>query len=816
MIKIIKKKFKQAWAWICAKFLLIKPGDNSFKGAAVGLLIGSVGLLLLSSLLRAINIRDPWVLVLGLLMVAAAVLSGMLSARLYNLLNRIPRWNKIAFFASIPLLFTVFFGNEKLLLASILIFSLLGATWFTLSKTGFKNLKTPKKVVFIIGALIGIAGLIMSIYYYSLKGLEMDEIENAALYSEVSIPHIAGESPATKGKYVVKTMSYGSGMDKHREEFGEEVTYKTESVNGVAFLDDWDGFGGWWREKYWGFDSKALPINGRVWYPEGTGPFPLVLVVHGNHSMQDYSDPGYDYLGELLASRGMILASVDENFINGSWSDLFGGLSKENDARGWLLLEHLKVWEEWNSSSDHAFAGKIDMSRISLIGHSRGGEAVAHAAMLNELDFYPDDATIPLGYHFNLQSIIAIAPVDGQYEPGGTLTKLKDINYFVFHGAQDADVSSFMGSMQFERVTFEDSSYHFKTGLYIQGANHGQFNTSWGDNDTGNPFKGLINLEQQLDEKSQQEIAKVYISAFLEITLRKKIKYLPLFMDARQGKNWLPETIYLNQFEDSNTKYLVDFNEDFDVITASNNGKIHGENLTVWRESEVKLNYREKGTRAVYLGWNYDLEDSLKEKPIETSVPDSLIATYTLDLPVGEYHLDSTSVFVFEMSESTESSNPKTGGKWVNENNNEEVSNSNDEIEEESKNENLEEKENEGQEGEEKEDSDEKEPEKPLDLSILLVDSLGNEVKFLLSDFSALQRQVKVQILKTDFLENDGTSEIVFQKFAFELQAFRSKNPAFESSKLKRIRFIFDQNEKGVVVMNHIGFMKKLNSVTTL
>ena len=89
------------------------------------------------------------------------------------------------------------------------------------------------------------------------------------------------------------------------------------------------------RKKYWGFDPKAFPINGRVWYPDGAGPFPLVLIVHGNHNMKDFSDPGYGYLGELLASRGFILASVDENFIN-------GGLRGENDGRGWLLLEHLE------------------------------------------------------------------------------------------------------------------------------------------------------------------------------------------------------------------------------------------------------------------------------------------------------------------------------------------------------------------------------------------------------------------------------------------------------------------------------------------
>ena len=797
----MKRWFKKAKSWTITKLAFISPGSYAFKGAAFGLIAFTILLITFNSVIFSFQIGDPYYLLFGLVTVIVFALAGALGVWIIKLLYQIPKWFKFALLMCLPILAMIVYFQVVLVAGLAILFSILGASYFIFVRSSFKRLTAPKKAIAVLALCIGLFGIGGSIYYYSLTGLDVDPIKNAALLSTGKIPAILGKSPGETGTYLVKTITYGSGKDKHRPEFAEKVTYNfiTDSVNGVAFLDNWKGFSGWWREKYWGFDDKSLPINGRVWYPVGEGPFPLVLVVHGNHSMQDYSDSGYDYLGELLASRGMILVSVDENFINGSWTDIMKGLNKENDARGWLLLEHLKVWHDWNSSTDHPFFNKVDTTKIALIGHSRGGEAVAHAAMLNPLDFYPDDASIKLDYHFNINSVVAIAPVDGQYEPGGSRTELKDINYFVIHGAQDADVSSYMGSMQYERISFQDSGYHFKSGLYIYGANHGQFNTSWGNNDTGNPFVGLLNLKQQLDDSTQQVIAKVYISAFLEATLRGKKEYLPLFVDARKGKNWLPETIYLNQFEDSNLKILANYDEDFDVETISlDSGSIQSENLSVWREGEIQLKWAKKGSRAAYLGWNYEVEDSLKDERAKDFVNDSLIASYSLNFDPMDFQLDSTTVLQFSMAESTESSNPKSSGKWINDNK------ENNEVEENEAETSLGEPQEKEVKSEEK--PEEKKAEKPLDFTIYLLDSAGQSIQFLLSEFSPLQREIAVTIWKSDFIKGDSQSEKVFQTFSFNLAALSKSNPEFDFTQLKTIKFVFDQSASGVVVVDTIGF----------
>src|ERR1051326_2723350 len=197
--------------------------------------------------------------------------------------------------------------------------------------------------------------------------------------SKIVLAHQLSDAPnpADRGPYPVKTLYYGSGTDRQRPYYRDSVAIKTKSGEASSFgsmsRDQAED-----RKKYWGFDAKAFPINGRVWYPDGPGPFPLVLVVHGNHDMKDFSDPRAQYLGEHLASRGFILASLDENFLNGA-------MRNENDGRAWMMLKHLEAWRGFNDSSASPLHGKVDMHNIAIMGHSRGGEAVGHAAAFNRL-----------------------------------------------------------------------------------------------------------------------------------------------------------------------------------------------------------------------------------------------------------------------------------------------------------------------------------------------------------------------------------------------------------------------------------------------
>ncbi|MEO0332922.1 MAG: hypothetical protein AAF223_14775, partial [Bacteroidota bacterium] len=160
-----------------------------------------------------------------------------------------------------------------------------------------------------LGAGITLAILAFSVFWLQHEGTDPFTNESSSPFAGATVPTLSDrglESPASPGKYTVTTFTYGSGNDQQRHEYADGMAYQTPSVDATHLLPDWKGKKKKWRERYWGFGVENFPLNGRVYMPGGEGTFPLVLIVHGNHSMIDYSDGGYGYLGELLASRGFI------------------------------------------------------------------------------------------------------------------------------------------------------------------------------------------------------------------------------------------------------------------------------------------------------------------------------------------------------------------------------------------------------------------------------------------------------------------------------------------------------------------------------
>lgn len=351
------------------------------------------------------------------------------------------------------------------------------------------------------------------------------------------------------GDHEVSSLRYGSGKDR-RSDYSD-VAFTTPTVDLSEAVTSWSSD----RLTQWGFDPKSFPLNGVAWYPKGDGPFPLVLMVHGNKTGVEDSEKGYAYLGEQLASRGIVAVSIDENFLNSSLLDSAGGGAPSTFSRALILLEHLRVFNE--QADLGPLSGKVDAGKVALLGHSRGGEAVTIAAYLNSHD---GTAGVPEGlvYGFSLTSVIAVAPSD-DWHPEGTEPHTGiplEVSYLALQGSQDADVVSLPVGRQYE-VT-QPGPGGVKALLYIGGADHSQFSTVWGRRDIGNGATKLFLDTGRLIEPGQQRtIASGYVTAFTMTTLLGDDQRA-LLEDYRAGSDWLPRTRYISRYASGDAVVVSD------------------------------------------------------------------------------------------------------------------------------------------------------------------------------------------------------------------------------------------------------------------
>ncbi|MGZ8563843.1 MAG: alpha/beta hydrolase family protein, partial [Candidatus Limnocylindria bacterium] len=372
-----------------------------------------------------------------------------------------------------------------------------------------------------------------------------------------AIPQLDLPDPSGPGAYEVVHATYGSGNVWRRPEFGSDADWRTPTIDASAALADRDPVSATFANLMWGHDDTALPINGLAWYPAQTdGPMPVALIAHGNHAAGDFSDPGYAYLGEHLASHGILAVSVDQNYLNGDAFFDYGGA--EQGVRAWMLLRHLAQLGAWNDDPSHPLGGRVDLDRVALIGHSRGGEAVSVAAALeagdDELHGLPP---VPRG--FGIRAVVGIAPSDGQYGGPGVPIRLTDLDYLVLQGAHDGDLPAFTGLATYHRVAFTGDGDHLKVAVYSQRANHGRFNTVWDVGDAGPLASWLLDRGSILSPADQQRLAKSVIGAFLERSLFARTEYDAFFREPRAGRAWLPEDVVLTEWATSERIVLDDF-----------------------------------------------------------------------------------------------------------------------------------------------------------------------------------------------------------------------------------------------------------------
>jgi len=296
------------------------------------------------------------------------------------------------------------------------------------------------------------------------------------------------------------------------------------------------------------YKPNRIPLHGTVFYPSGKGHYPLIIVAHGNFSDPlTSSDSGYDYLLKNLASHGFIAASLDMNFLNG---EVYG----ENQARAMVILQHLKLFRKWNFVSGTPLRSKIDINNIGMIGHSRGGEAVAGAAFLNIKLHNPKKFEMDFG--FKIKSIFTMAPTDGQFPVKGGSAALipNDVEYFMLQGSRDTGTYNFRGIQFFSKLFSSSRQFRgTKSMLWIYGANHSNWNTVW-----EKAFSRKISPEA-LSPKHQRQIALTYSGAYFLMTLYGKDEYRDFFRGDKKFESMPEDVKTLSQYQPKKVLVINDF-----------------------------------------------------------------------------------------------------------------------------------------------------------------------------------------------------------------------------------------------------------------
>ena len=225
----------------------------------------------------------------------------------------------------------------------------------------------------------------------------------------------------------------------------------------------------------------------RLWYPTNIAsmaPCPLVVISHGNGHLYTW----YDYLGAHLASWGYIVISHQNNTVPGI------------ETSSTTTLQHTNaIIAQQATVASGAINGKIDASRISWIGHSRGGEGIVRG-----YDRIFDGTFTPTGYGLsNIKFLCPISPTDFL---GVNSANPHAANFMLLWGAADGDVSGTPTSSVAWSFDLAERSVGFRNTVYVHGADHNDFNCCGTNDFVGPTGTAILNA-------GAQAVAKAFILA---------------------------------------------------------------------------------------------------------------------------------------------------------------------------------------------------------------------------------------------------------------------------------------------------------------
>jgi hypothetical protein len=90
---------------------------------------------------------------------------------------------------------------------------------------------------------------------------------------------------------------------------------------------------------------------------------------------------------------------------------------------------------------------------------------------------------------------------------------------------------------------------------------------------------------------------------------------------------------------------------------------------------------------------------------------------------------------------------------------------------------------------------------------VQVVDAFGAEGKVLANRYAPVRRPIEIRIQRREDQRYRGNTEMVLQSFSIPLSDFATApSHALDVSRVREIRFLFDESNAGTVVLDQVGF----------
>jgi dienelactone hydrolase len=261
-------------------------------------------------------------------------------------------------------------------------------------------------------------------------------------------------------------------------------------------------------------EHVSAALRGVIGVPDQPGARPLVLVLHGRHApyclgagddperwpcvrgRERRHDVGFGYLVEALAARGFVAIALD---LDAAYAT--GGAEGSTDRSVTLADALLARVGEASRGERGGFgvplSGRMDLSRVAVVGHSRGALAALTLA----------------ANRAQVRSLLLVAP------PHTTSPKPPaDVAVAVVLPACDGDLVLLDGARYYDDLRLERDRRALTALVYVKGANHNFFNSVLAD-EADRTKAGCRRAGDRLTPSDQRSFLAPYATAFAAATL---------------------------------------------------------------------------------------------------------------------------------------------------------------------------------------------------------------------------------------------------------------------------------------------------------